>query len=242
MLLPENWDLPPQIRNSFSERTGRQRVITHGDHTLISLHWIPKVSVDQRIGLYLWRNPEGSWYAYRQPIEGAPHVDPTQPDNQHSALKALLREYDQVEDALERQQEKAHRAEEFLKILREVITIQHAIRNTHETLESVQLENDDTLLQLRDYAYEIRRSYDLLQGFSRNELEIYQAQQAEEGNRKANQLNLIAAFTLPLTALASIFGMEVANGAVLPNALLFWLIVALGLVWGWGLWMYFRNN
>lgn len=236
-MLPKEWALPAPIRNSFSERAGRQRFIVSEDHLLISLHWVPQVNVERRIGVYLWRQPNGSWYSYREPITGEAPVDPLRPDLEHRLLKATLKAYDQQEDQLERQQEQAESPAQYLQVLRETITMQHAIKNLHETLEAIPADLDDSLPQLRDYAYEIRRSYEFLYSFSRNGLEIYQAEQAEVANRRANQLNLIAAFTLPLTALASVFGMSLEIGGTT-----FFLITALGLVWGWGLWMFLRHN
>lgn len=243
MVLPATWDLPGTIRNSFSRRTGRQRLVRGDGHLLIALHQAPEVGEVDRAALYLWRQPDGQWQSHTEPMSSSPAV--TAPDTNHVALRQVLERYDLREDRLEEQEKSAANAADHLLVLREVITVQHAIRNLHETLEQavtgLDTSESDELLQLRDYAYEIRRSYDLLESFSRGELEIYQAKQAEEANRKANDLNLVVVFTLPLTALASVLGMEIDGGAIFEDPF-FWLAIALGLVWGWGLWQWTRGE
>lgn len=242
--LPAQWDLPDGILTEFSDKTGRQRIVRDEGHMLISLHWVPTSGQTDRTPVWLWHRPDGAWFSYLPPVSEQLNVDPEQLDPDHLTLRSALDAYDRREDELELELEQCTNAIEYLDVLQEVATGQHAIRNLHETLETVPVDElggqVDSLLSLRDYAYEIRRSYDFLEDFSRNRLEIHRAQQAEEANYKTSQLSLIAAFTLPLTALASVFSMAPENGQILTDPF-FWLILALGSVWGWGLWMRLRS-
>jgi Mg2+ and Co2+ transporter CorA len=107
------------------------------------------------------------------------------------------------------------------------------------------IKGDTFLIELRDNAYEVERNLDLLYEDVRNAIQHRTARKAEEQARLSEQalhashrLNILAALFFPLTALASLFGMNFRHGLDDYPPVMFWLIfvisVALGLVMkGW---------
>ena len=79
--------------------------------------------------------------------------------------------------------------------------------------------NDRNLINLRDQAYDIERTADLLYNTTKNALDFAIARRAEEeaqSSRKmavsAYRLNLLAAFFFPLATLSAVFGTNMDHG------------------------------
>lgn len=221
-MLPQDWNLPSATREHFSaSRAGRQRAFVDDGHLLIALHKIPHEGENYRTPVYFWRKPTGEWFSH--PEAGG-----------ISALGDHLETYALHEDELEEEVKLATNARQHLTILNDTIIVWHATKNMHITLNQARqlLPEDEKILEFRDWAYAIERNYELLEANARNALDIYQAEQAEEANRISRQLNILAAIFFPLTALASIFGMELDSGIPQDIAFYFWIIVVVGLVMG----------
>lgn len=60
-LLPSAWDLPPVFRDRLGSHPGRQRAMFADGHLLLILHEPPKPDVNERLGCFFWRHPDGTW-------------------------------------------------------------------------------------------------------------------------------------------------------------------------------------
>lgn len=88
---------------------------------------------------------------------------------------------------------------------------------------------------MRDIAYDVERRFDILWQDAKNAVDFRIAQESEEQadlSKEAlvasHKLNLLAALFFPLTALSSVFGMNIASGFDDAGAAMFWVIFAVG--------------
>ena len=98
---------------------------------------------------------------------------------------------------------------------------------------------DRDIIDLRDSAYELERALDLLHSDSKNALDFYMAKKAEEqanigmqAVQTGHRLNILAAIFFPLTAIASIFGMNLRHGFEGAPIGTFWGVFLFGLILG----------
>lgn len=220
MNLPQSWHLPPEIRARFGQkRSGRQRAMVAEGHLLLVLHKAPQHGVRDREGVFFWRRPNGLWeYSGRG-----------------SGLKRLIEhieEYSAAEQKLAQAYEQARRAKDYMRILENVGPLHHAARNLHATLQAAReaIPEDRDLIDLRDWAYDLERTLDLLQRNTQHALDFHSVQ-------VANRLNVLAAIFFPVTAIASVFGMNLVSGFEGSSTLVFWSVllvgIALGFVTSW---------
>jgi hypothetical protein len=81
------------------------------------------------------------------------------------------------------------------------------------------IREDRDIIDLRDWAYQVERGFALLYTDSKNALDYSIAKRAEEEAKLSRQavqtghrLNILAAIFFPLTAIASLFGMNIRSG------------------------------
>jgi hypothetical protein len=206
-LIPRNWSVPETFHRRLGREAGRQRAMVADGHLLLILHDLPEPGVPERRALLFWRSPDGAWKT-TDAGAGLP------------ALEALLTRYaariDDLEEALSRAKEAKH----FFEILRSATPAQRSLRNMQDALQSARDAIDDReIIALRDRSYDIHRAADLLVTDTRTAMEHDLAQVAEEQAklaqelaRSGHRLNLLAALFLPLTAIASVFGMNLPSG------------------------------
>jgi len=112
-----------------------------------------------------------------------------------------------------------------------------AARNMHQALQAAReaIKGDTFLIETRDLAYEVERNLDLLLQDVRNAIHYRTAREAEEqarlsreALRASHRLNMLAALFFPLTAIASVFGMNFAHGLDQRRPAMFWLVFAVG--------------
>jgi len=228
MKLPASWTLPTQINSRFGQRSiGKQRAMIAEGHLLLILHQAPQPDDQTRTGALFWRKPTGEWEHHG----GAVGIQP---------LVKHLEQYNIVEEALQTQYDQAQIAEDYFRILEAIAPLRLAAKNSYAALQSARegIPDDRDILDLRDWASDIERNLDLLYENAKNALDFKIAQRAEEQTRLSNEavvsghrLNVLAAVFLPLTAIASIFGMNVNNGLESTPVVLFWLValMAIGL-------------
>jgi len=232
MPLPYDWALPDKIKERFGlKSTGRQRAMFADGHLLLVLHRLPKHETHQREGIFFWRKSNGDW-EYSLGGEGL------------AMLRRHLRTYDTAEERFRSEYEKAATAEDYFHILETLPPLRHAAKNLHATLQSAReaVHEDRDIIDLRDWAYDIERSLDLLYEDTRNALDFNIARKAEEQARlsrqelqTAHRLNVLAAIFFPITAIASIFGMNLPSGLEGSPSWLFWFIFLAGI--GLGFWI-----
>ncbi|MFQ3637468.1 MAG: CorA family divalent cation transporter [Cyanobacteriota bacterium] len=229
MKIPPAWRLPPSIQNRFGERSvGKQRAMLADGHLLLVLHNAPEAGEQTRIGVLFWRQPNGIW----EHSGGGIGLQP---------LLRHLEKYNTAEEKLQIAYRQAESAEDYFQLLEAIAPLRLSAKNMHATLQAARegVPDDRDLIDLRDWAYEIDRSLDLLYENTKNALDYQIAQRAEEQNRlttealiAGHRLNILAAVFLPLTAIASIFGMNLNSGIDGSSTFTFWLVavgaIALG--------------
>lgn len=245
MKLPSNWMLPNSIRQRFGQRSsGKQRAMIAQEHLLLVLYPVPQLDKRKRQGVFFWRQPDGSWQSSNKI------------DNGWQGLVKHLQSYSQAEEEFSEAYEKSQTSEDYFQILEGINPLRMATKNLYSTLQDARegIPDDRNIIDMRDWAYEIDRSLDLLYENAKNALDFNLARRAEEQTklslasvRASNRLNILAAIFYPLTAISCIFGMNLTSGLESSHFVWFWLvtITAIGmgiLVRGWvikGKWFVF---
>lgn len=229
MKLPPGWQLPSEIKNRFGQKSsGKQRAMIAQDHLLLVLHKVPQPGDHQRTGTFFWRKPDGRW--------------------EHSGggvgmqtLVKHLREYEQVEGQLSRLYEEADSADDYFELLEAMSPVRRSARNLYSTLQAARkgIPHDRDIIDMRDWAYELERTLDLLYENTKNAMDFRMAQRAEEQARltlqsvdASHRLNVLAAIFFPLTAVSCVFGMNLASGLESDSILAFWTTSALAVTLG----------
>ena len=198
-------------------------------HLLLILHKVPEPGDSTRSSALFWRNPRGDWTS----SEGGPGL---------GALNTHLESWRKVVDRIEAQMQQHASAESFFEVLQSTTPLLRTIRNTQRTLQEAREESpeDRPILLARDDAGELERAIELLHSDARNGMEYMIARQGEEQALRTHQLvlaghrlNRLIALFLPLTAIGSMFGMNVSHGLERwPSPWLFWGLLATALVIG----------
>lgn len=228
-ILPAVWDVPDQFRKRLGEKAGRQRTMFADGHLLLVLHQPPRPDETERVGRYFWRKGDGTWSS--SDLGGGP-----------GALKKHLTEYAELVERYDRDEEAAVSAEEYFAILNNLAPLHRAARNLHSVLQEARklCPDDRDIINLRDQAYEIERTAELLYNDAKNALDYAVAKRAEEQAHASHQmaisahrLNLLVAFFFPLATLSAVFGMNLLHGLeTLRAPIPLITIVALGLMFG----------
>jgi hypothetical protein len=201
------------------------------DHLLLVLHKAPRLRERQRAAAFFWRKPNGHW------LHNSGNMG-------IQTLVKHLREYDDAESALGEQYQQAQDAEDYFRLLEAIAPLRLATKNLHVTLQAARegIPYDKDIIDLRDWAYDMDRTLDLLYENTKNALDFRVAQRAEEQTRlslksleSGNRLNILAAIFLPLTAVSAVFGMNLTSGLEDASVAAFWITAALGI--GLGLWV-----
>jgi hypothetical protein len=225
MIIPPTWSLPPAIRARLGQTTyGRQRAVVEEGHLLLVLHQPPGADDSRREGVLFWRNPAGDWQFSR----GGPGPN---------ALKRHVQAYAEVEGKLTQDYEKATDTTALFNLVEALTPLTRAARNMHQALQTAReaVKGDTFLIETRDLAYEITRNLELLLEDVRNAIQYRMAREAEEQAKSSKEalhashrLNILAALFFPLTAIASLFGMNLAHGLDEKSPVMFWLIFVAG--------------
>lgn len=226
-ILPKLWTIPDSIRNRLGREPGPQRAMLEEGHLLIILHQLPQPDEHQRKPALFWRSPEGEWKTNLQGTGLA-------------ALNDHLRTYDHKLTELEDAENLASTATEYHTVLEKLAPVLRSSRGLHRTMQQARelVKSERELINFRDQAAAIERNSELLLQDAQFGLNFTVARQAEAQAATARQmaatahrLNLLAALFLPLTALASVFGMEIHSK--LPDTQAnFWLICVCGILLG----------
>lgn len=225
-LLPSVWSVPSIFHERLGASVGRQRLMAHEGHLLLILHEVPEPGVPERQGVFFWRDPSGKWSTN---VRG----------NGLSELRGLVTRYIDRVDALESAFAAAKSVERLFPVLRAATPIERASKHMHEVLQAAREaeRQDKDIINIRDLAGEVVRAAELLNAEARTALEFDIAESAES-QAKANRalaeagqrLNLLAAVFLPLTAVASVFGMNLPSGLEnVANPMLFWVVLVVGI-------------
>jgi len=218
--LPPGWKLPEDIVRRLGSKAGKQRVIAEQDHILIVLHKAPLKHESHRESVFFWRNPEGTW-------------DASERGNGLFALGEFLDNYARIEDALDEDYEKATKARDFFDLLEKIAPVQRAVKNMSKTLQMAREIVGEDFIDFRDKSEELSRNIELLYIDSKNGLDYAIAKRVEEQSEMQKQaliaghrLNIIMALFLPITAVASLLGMNIPHGLEKSPSWVFFVIVA----------------
>ncbi len=228
-LIPHGWNLPEAISSRLGEQAGRQRTIHEDQHLLIVAHEPPKPGDPERRGRLFWRKPDGQWDSS---ANGA-------------GVGGLLRHLDEFAkrlDVLEDRELAADEADDYFTVLREGTPLVRTIRNLSAAMQQAReaVAEDRDLITIRDRATDLERAGELLLSDAQQGLDYTTAKRSEEAARSGevlaragHRLNLLAALFLPLTAITSVFGMQIEHGlehrwAPWP----FWSVLVFGLIVG----------
>jgi hypothetical protein len=157
------------------------------------------------------------------------------------ALRAHVEAYGEAQKQLEEAYEDADEADDYFRILEQVAPLSHAANNLHDVLQTAReaIHEDRDIIDLRDWAYQIERGFELLYTDTKNALDYSIAKRAEEEahlSRQAVQtghrLNILAAIFFPLTAIASLFGMNMRSGLEDSPVWVFWAVFLAGILVG----------
>lgn len=228
-IVPSEWTIPAQLRERFGDVAGRQRAMFAGGHLLLVLHDPPTANNRSRSARILWRNPQGHWTS-----------------NNHASGAQLLKKHvsmfsDKIE-GLERQLHAATCADDYFKLLQSAAPLHRTSRNLHGALQQARemIPEDRDIIVARDAAGDVERAFELIHMDAKNGLDYTVAQRAELQSQRsyemavsAHRLNLLAALFFPITALSSVFGMNIANGLELfSTKIMFWGVLGVGFLAG----------
>lgn len=230
-VIPSSWEeVPATIKSRFGTHAGKQRTMFHDGHFVLVAHVVPSHDQIERKAAIFWRHPSGAWKAAGEAKGNL------------SALKALVESYLQRAIELEHQFEGAKRAADYFSLLQEAAPLLRAARHLHKTLQEAReilpLELD--LIGMRDIAGDAERTAELVMSDAKAGLDFTVAQRAEEQAetqehiaRSSHRLNLIAALFLPVSAIGSVFGVNLMHGLeTKASPWLFWAFIVLSFIVG----------
>lgn len=224
-----NWTLPAEIEARLGDNTfGRQRSIYEADHLLIILHAPPGAGEMEREFVLFFRKPDGALLC--NGFEGGEHK-----------LRKLIADYRERWDACDKEYDTATTAEDLFRLLEKLAPLNRASTNLANALQSARdyVKQDKFLISMRDDAYEMSRAFDLLLVDAKLKLDYRiaknaeaQASKADEMARAQHKLNILAAITFPLMALAALLGMNLRHGLEDKSPVLFFIVLIIGVVIG----------
>ena len=230
-----NWTLPPEIESRLGETSyGRQRAFSGGGHLLIVLHAPPTPESREREAVVFLRRPDGRWQA--NGVEGG-----------EQRMRRLLSEYRSRLDELDQNYETATTADGLFRLLEALTPLTRAARNLADALQSArELESEDRfLISMRDDGADLAREFEVLSTDARLKLDYRMAKNAEMGELQAarmalaqHKLNVIAAITLPVSAMAALLGMNLVHGMEGRSPVWFAIVAVVGLALGLGVKMW----
>jgi Mg2+ and Co2+ transporter CorA len=209
-------------------------MMAHDGHILLVLHEVPQFSDSTRKGLLFWRRPNGEWQCN---LDGEGLEE----------LKGLVQRYARRVDELEEAYDKSNGVRSLFLVLRGIAPMIRATKHVHEVLQGARenVREDRDIINLRDVAGEVERAAELLNLEARTALDFDIAEHAEaqaQVNARlavlGQRLNVLAGIFLPMTALASVFGMNLLSGLeTVASPFLFWAVLVIGSVLGVAVWM-----
>ncbi len=223
------WELPASINDRLGETTyGRQRAIYEDEHLLLILHSPPDEDDTTRTCVVFLRQPDGEWF-WNGRTGG------------EARLRKLVKGYHDLFEKLDDQYEGARTASDLFDVIEPLTPLARASANMSGALQSARefIDGDAFLIAMRDEGYGVARNYELLLADAKLALDFRIAQNAERQSRQGHEmaasqhkLNLLAAVTFPLMAVATLFGMNLIHGFENASPMWFWVVLAIGVIIG----------
>lgn len=229
--IPHHWQVPAEFRERMGTHAGRQRTMIADGHALIVLHDMPDPETPERRDAKLfWRTPDGKWSS----SGGGPATI--------APLRAHVEAYVEAATRLESLGDDARSADDWFALVSASSPMLRSARNMHRALQEARdaVKLDKSLISVRDLAGDAERAFELIHDHAKEGLEYTIAKQAEQQGKDgqhmleaAHRLNMIAAVFLPVTAVATLLGMNLRHGLEdFPAPWTFWVTLALTFVLG----------
>jgi hypothetical protein len=222
------WRLPPEIERRLGENTyGRPRAIHEAEHLLLILQDPPVPGSAPKHQIFL-RRPDGKLLCNGD-------------DFGETRLDTLLSLYQKAIHETEEAYSRANCAAELFGLLKRLGPLTRATASLHATLQAARtaVPADPLLIAARDKASDMAHDVELLLGDARLALDYRMAHEAEtqavqmrDMARAQHKLNILAAITFPLMALATLMSMNLPNGLEDQGPSIFWAIIVLAVVLG----------
>jgi hypothetical protein len=170
-ILPAIWNVPEEFRNRVGNMVGRQRMMVADGHLLLLLHAPPSPEENERVGRFFWRSPDGTWASNE--LGGGP-----------IALNQHLDEFDSIIESWDEREEKASTADEYFEIMEAIAPICRATTHLHQVLQEARKTCPEyrEIINLRDRAYDIERTAELLYTGTKNGLDFAVARRLVQAN------------------------------------------------------------
>jgi hypothetical protein len=224
-----DWTLPPEIEARLGDQSyGRQRAIFEAGHLLVVLHAPPVAGALERETLVFLRRPSGELLVNGRP--GGEH-----------ALRGLLADYRERWEACDAEYDTAESASELFRLQEKLAPQKRASTNLAHALQAARdcAKGDKLLINMRDESYELSRAFELLLSDAKLKLDYRMARNAEAHVEKVDELaaaqhrlNVLAALTFPVMALATVLGMNITHGLENRSPLWFVAVLAAGIALG----------
>jgi hypothetical protein len=224
--LPKTWKMPAEVSRAFGGRIQEQRALFEGGHLVLVVH---RLEGEGRDPVVFWRSPDGAWKC----TAGGKAVP---------MMHLILDEYADRATKLHGQLEKATVARHFFDVLAALRPLEHTASEMAMVLSRAcrLVPGEDDVERWWMRARAIARRFQLLVARAEDGRDYDLAQLNEEQADISNQmvvssqrLNFLIAMLLPMTALTSIFGMNLFNGVEEgASSALFWAVVMVSVLAG----------
>jgi len=206
-ILPDHWEVPLDFHARMGAQAGRQRAMTSDGHLLLILHAVPDPNDVRREARFFWRDPAANW-------------DSSDLGQGRDALVKHLDQYEQALAELDQSEQSAKSADMYFVVMEKLTPLRHAVGNLHDALQEARKSCPEgrELIDMRDRAYMLKRTAELLFSTAKNALDLIVAKQAEQQSRAshrmsvaAHRLNILAAFFFPIITLTALLGLDVTR-------------------------------
>lgn len=225
-----DWSLPPEIESRLSDDSyGPQRIIQEADHMLIVLHRPPSGDDDlNRERILFLQTPDGQLRCNGK-ADG------------EARLKLHLRDYRKLWEELDKKYSLGLDATELFKLIEAVTPLKRTSANMAITLQKAREASKDNrfLISMRDASQDIARAFEILLSDLQSAVDFRAAKNAEEQSARTEEmaaaqhrLNLLAAFTFPVMAVATLLGMNLKHGFEKQHPAIFWGVLGAGILIG----------
>lgn len=224
-----SWELPAPIEARLGEGSyGRQRAIFEEGYLLIILHNPPGTEEIERDEVAFLRKSDGQYLC-----EGH--------DGGEQQLRKLVASYRAKWEECDALYDKGTDAEGLFNLLEMLAPLNRASTNLASALQFARdfVKEDKFLIGARDDAYEMSRAFDLLLTDAKLKLDYLMAKNAEAASVKTDEmakaqhkLNILAAITFPLMAMAALLGMNLTHGMEDRAPVLFYGVLVVGFIVG----------
>ncbi|MDQ8180623.1 hypothetical protein [Pelagicoccus sp. SDUM812005] len=224
-----DWHLPPEIESRLSEDSyGPQRAILEADHLLLVLHRPPNEDDLRREHILFLLTPDEQLLCNGKP-DGV------------AQLNQLIADYRARWEELENRYKLDSGAAELFDLIEAVTPLKRSSANMASAMQRARELTKDYryFIGVRDSAMDVSRAFEILLADLRAALDFRIAQKAEQQYVRSEEiaaaqhkLNVLAAFTFPVMAFATLLGMNLRHGFEKQSPFIFWGVLTTGVLIG----------